>query len=340
MAGDAGGQPSIRFALLVADGDGLIVEANDPAVGDGDTEDVAREVVEHGLLAFSPGRAMDDPGFGPRGFGQNQIGTTLLERGSELAAQEFGQSFDRDEEGFPCRMPVVTVLGDAATCDQTMDMRVVEKLLRPCVQDGEHADHATDMAWIAGKFDDGLGGGLHQHGVTVTLVGAQDLPEFLGHGHGDVEVAGRQHLGLARIEPAFGLVSVAFWTTPVFAGMVGEDLSGALVAVPEMSAESLGAALLDVGDGALMGWQHQCAMGRQVIAREAAEDVRDLDHDGATASEAGHQFVEDASERDAGWFGQVGVDGGRGDVDVTEQDLHDPGIDAAFEEPRRVAMAQ
>ena len=82
------------------------------------------------------------------------------------------------------------------------------------------------------------------------------------------------------------------------------------------------------------------AMGRQVVLREAAEDVGDLDHGRPAASEAGHHPVEDAPERDAGGLGQVGVDGGGCDVGVAEQDLHDPGIDAVLEEPRRIAMAQ
>jgi len=57
----------------------LIVKVDDTAVGDGDAEDVAGEVVEHGLLALAPGRAMHDPGLGPCGAGQNQVGTLLLE---------------------------------------------------------------------------------------------------------------------------------------------------------------------------------------------------------------------------------------------------------------------
>ena len=221
-------------------------------------------------------------------------------------------------------------------------MRVVEQLLGPGVQDGEHADRRPDMARIAGEFDDGLPGGLHQQGVAVTLVGAQRVAEFLGHGHGDVEIARRQHLGLAGREPALGLVGMAFGTATVLARAIGEDLGGALVATPEAAAESLGSAGLDVGDDAPMRRRHRGAMSRQVLVGEAAKDVRDLDHDhdGPAASEAGHQSVEDASERNAGRFGEVGVDGGRGDVNVTEQDLHDPGVDAAFEQPRRIAVTQ
>jgi hypothetical protein len=55
-----------------------------------------------------------------------------------------------------------------------------------------------------------------------------------------------------------------------------------------MSAESLGAAGKDIRDGALVGWRHRRAMRRQVIAREVAEDIRDLDHGGTAGSEAGH----------------------------------------------------
>jgi hypothetical protein len=214
-------------------------------------------------------------------------GTAFLERSPELAAEEFGQGLLRYEKGAARWMPVVTVVGDVTSGDQAVDVGVKEKLLRPRMQDGKHTNCAANVAWVASEFDNGLRSRLHEDGVTVTLIGTQDLPEFLGHGHGDVEVAGRQHLGLARFKPALGLVSMAFWTTPILAGVIREDLGGTFVAAPEMSAESLGAAGKDIGDGALMGWWHRRAMGRQVIAREAAEDVCDLDHGGTAGSEAG-----------------------------------------------------
>jgi hypothetical protein len=51
------------------------------------------------------------------------------------------------------------VVANAAAGDQAMDMRVVEQLLRPSVQDGEHADRRCDVTSVAGEFDDGLRGG-------------------------------------------------------------------------------------------------------------------------------------------------------------------------------------
>ena len=144
----------------------------------------------------------------------------------------------------------------------------------------------SDVAWIAGEFEDGLGGGLHQQGVTVTLVGAQRVPEFFRDGDGDGEIPDWRHLGLARLEPALGLSAMAFGTAPILAGAIGEDLGGALAATPEAPSERLGAAGLDVGDGAPMRRRHRRAMSRQVLVREAAKDVRDLDHDRSAASEA------------------------------------------------------
>lgn len=253
MAGDAADPPPVRFTMLVTNDDTLVIKTDDTRIGDGDTEDIAREVFKHGLLALSPHRAVDDPWSGPCGLGQNQVGTALVERRPELAAEQFGQGLLWDKEGVARRIPVVAAIGDATSGDQAVDVGVKEKLLRPRMQDGKHTNRAADVAWVASEFDDGLRGGLHEDGVTVPLVRTQDLPEFLGHGHGDVEVADRQHLGLARFKPAFGLVSMAFWTTPILAGVIREDLGGTFVAAPEMSAESLGAAGKDVGDGALMG---------------------------------------------------------------------------------------
>ena len=196
------------------------------------------------------------------------------------------------------------------------------------------------MTWIAGKFDDRLGSGLHQDGVSIALIGAQHLAQCVGHGDDDMEIPARQHFGLTSLQPAFGLVGMTFGAAPVFAGVIGEDLGVAFVATPDVSAERLGAAGHDVVDGAPMRWQHRRAMGREVVRREAAEDVRDLDHGQAAASEAAHQSVENATQRDACWFSQVGVDGGGGDVRVTEQDLHDAGVDALFKQPSGEAMTQ
>ena len=94
-----------------------------------------------------------------------------------------------------------------------------------------------------------------------------------------MEVRAGQHLELSGLEPALGVGGVALAAAAVVARVVGKDLLGAVIALPEMSAEGFGAAGDNVGDSAAMRRQHGRAMGRQVGVRKTAEDVGDLEHD-------------------------------------------------------------
>ena len=68
------GAPAVGLAFLVADGDAVVVEADDAAVGDGNAEDVAGEIIEHRLLAITPGGAMDNPAFDQTASGMIRSG--------------------------------------------------------------------------------------------------------------------------------------------------------------------------------------------------------------------------------------------------------------------------
>ena len=61
------------FALLVADGDGVVVERDDARVGDGDAEYVSCEIAQHGVVTLPPMVDVDDPGLGPGGSGGDQV---------------------------------------------------------------------------------------------------------------------------------------------------------------------------------------------------------------------------------------------------------------------------
>ena len=79
-------------------------------------------------------------------------------------------------------------------------------------------------------------------------------------------------------EPNLCLISLTFGTAPILAGMIGVTLGAAMIAAPQVSAERFGATCKNVGDGAPVRRQDGRAMRRQIVVREAAEDVRDLDH--------------------------------------------------------------
>jgi hypothetical protein len=57
-------------------------------------------------------------------------------------------------------MPGAALGGHPAPGDQAMDMRMIEQLLGPGVENGEHADGAPDEAAITGELNDRFGGGL------------------------------------------------------------------------------------------------------------------------------------------------------------------------------------
>jgi hypothetical protein len=170
-----------------------------------------------------------------------------------------------------------------------------KELLGPCVQDGEDADGSADEAGIAGDVDNGVGCGLHQQGIAVALVGTQNGAQFLGHGDGDMEIMAGQHLGFAPRQPMVGIVGVAFGTGAAVAGMIGEDLVAAMIAMPEASAEGFGATVQNVGDGATMRRRHRRAIGREVAVRKTVEDIGDFDH-------GRFRWIRDRSSACRGWF--------------------------------------
>ncbi len=56
---------------------------------------------------------------------------------------------------------------DAAAGDEAMDMRMVDELLRPGVQDRKHAGRAADVTPVAAKLDYGFRRRLHEQRVAA-----------------------------------------------------------------------------------------------------------------------------------------------------------------------------
>src|SRR5258708_34510843 len=141
--------------MLVAEGDGVVVEGNDAGIGDGNAEDVAGEVIEHGLLALAPWGAMDDPGLAPGGVGDGEVRAFVGERRLELAAHQLGQGLDREEEGLAGGVPITAIGRNAAAGDKAMDVGMEDELLGPGVEHGENADGSADEAAVAAEVDEG-----------------------------------------------------------------------------------------------------------------------------------------------------------------------------------------
>src|SRR5215510_302834 len=125
VAGKACVEQAARGALPVTDGDAGRIEANDAAVGDGYAVDIARQILEHGVGAVAPGRAVHDPGLAPHRLGDKEVGALLGERGPELAAHEVCERSSRRQIVGPRRTPAGPVRRHAAAGAITRAMRSI-----------------------------------------------------------------------------------------------------------------------------------------------------------------------------------------------------------------------
>jgi len=265
-----------------------------------------------------------------------EVGAELGEGVAETGADHAGEGRFGEQEGVGGGLPESAAVGQAAAGDQAVDVRMEDQPLRPAMEHGEHAGGAAEPARIARQIDDRAGGELDQRAIAGLLMAAQNGPQLLGHGDGDVEVRHRQHLGAAPVEPGRGLRAVALRAGAVAAGMEDMHQAAAVGASPLLAAERRGPAGEDVGDGATMRGQHRRAMSLQVASGELAEDVRHFGH----ASQAVHHLVEQCSQRRLRRLRQVGVDRRRADAGVAEQDLDGADVDLVLEQPGRIGMAQ
>ena len=84
LGGEGRGLEIAATVIAVVEADGAVVgELIEAAVGDGDTEEVAAEVVED-LFAAASVFAVDDPGFAPGGFGNEGEETRLFQAVAKL----------------------------------------------------------------------------------------------------------------------------------------------------------------------------------------------------------------------------------------------------------------
>src|SRR5271170_5111009 len=111
MAAQTAGSRTPALAVLVLDRNGLLIETDDPGIGESDPKDVTGEIVEHCLFAVAPGGDVEDPALAPYRVGDDEIGTLLAQHRAEFAAHQFVESLDGNQELPACRMPGAGVLG-------------------------------------------------------------------------------------------------------------------------------------------------------------------------------------------------------------------------------------
>jgi len=127
--------PAIGLAVVVAERDGVLVEADDARIGDGNAKDVTREISKDRLLALAPWGDPDDPGYSPGTSWNDEVGVLLRKPRLELAAHELGDGRLGGKEGGARGMPARDSCGgDTATGNEAMHVGVIVELLGPSIE--------------------------------------------------------------------------------------------------------------------------------------------------------------------------------------------------------------
>jgi hypothetical protein len=137
--------------------------------------------------------------------------------------------------------------GQATGRNNAMDMRMMQQLLIPGVQDAEEPDLSAEMFGVPGDLEQSLGAGAKQKAVDFTLVLPRQRSQFMRQREDDMDVRHGQKVPAARLEPAVAGVGLALRTMPVSARVIRDGLIVATRACIDMSAERRCSAVQDGG---------------------------------------------------------------------------------------------
>ena len=115
----------------------------------------------------------------------------------------------------------------------------------PSVEDGEEAGLCAEMLGINSDRPQGFGGGVEQDVVDRCLVVMCDGGDLLRHSEDDTEVRHSEEFGSSVLKPLGTGQRLALWAVAIAAGVVGDALVAAAIALLDMAAESCRATLLD-----------------------------------------------------------------------------------------------
>ena len=149
--------------VLPLERDFTVVHRLEAIVGDGGTVGITAEVSERLLGSAERRFGVDDPvasaqggevspeggwsfeGFDFAGKLEFSLIESLFEGLEKEVAEEARQHGDREKEAGPAADPVLVVRAEAAAGNDAVDMRMVEQVLSPGVEDSEEADLGAEV---------------------------------------------------------------------------------------------------------------------------------------------------------------------------------------------------
>jgi hypothetical protein len=236
-----GGKPDVAdlpgFVVTVVESNDAIVEGLQAAIGNGDSENITGEIVEHGVAPAGV-LGVNDPARFPDGGRNESKQSSLFESGTEFGAEDDGKSGIGDQEQ---RMfgihPRPAIVRETSGGDEHVDVRMKQHGARPGVKDCQNAKTSAQIPRIGRQLLQSIGGGLHQQAVDFLGMGASEWAQTGGQRESHQKVGAAWEAGALFVDPALSLRLVTLRAGAVAAGVVGKDFLLAMIALVDMASQ-------------------------------------------------------------------------------------------------------
>jgi hypothetical protein len=169
----------------------------------------------------------------------------LFEIFQKKATEQTSQHANVQEEIRPARDPTRSIGRKTAAWNDAMQMRVMEEILPPGMQDGEKANLRTQVLGVSGNGAQRLAHRSEQNIVDELLILVGDRSDWLWDRKDDVEVADVEKLGSTVFQPFSASQRLALWAVAVSATIVTNALVVTVVTLLDVTTKRCRSTLLD-----------------------------------------------------------------------------------------------
>jgi len=227
---------AVLAVVLPGEGDMILVEGDEPAVGDCDAMGIAAEIGENLCGTAKGSLGVDDPADAPPGdevYGEGsrldqecKIAEEVQGAGVKGRAQTFqeqaseqpGEWFDGQEKIRSAGDPARPIGRETAARHDAVDVGMMRQRLPPCVQHGDDANLGAEPARIGGERRHRLSRSLEQDGIDDGLVLKGDRGDPSWQREDDMEIGNRKQVRFSRGEPLGSGLSLTLRAMPIPAG--------------------------------------------------------------------------------------------------------------------------
>ena len=202
-----------------------------------------------------------------------QVGLFLREAGLKQVAAAVGEGAVVEQELFGGH-PAATVVAQAATGNEVMNMRMINERARPGVEDTKHAQLGVEPPGIGGQVLQRLGADGKEQVQRDLLVRPDEAPQFLRHGERHQKVRhGQEQAHPLALQPVVGVGLPAERTMPVVAGMIAVVKAGTARTLEQFAAHGRSAAGQDLAQDLAVPLGHGRAESFQVCGSQLPEQL-------------------------------------------------------------------